>query len=76
MKCLRKTYKNETYSQRQRYIKQYNRQYRKSQSPYSRRHRTCARALDFLMFLSLNDMAYYNAWARISHQWPDKKRWQ
>lgn len=76
MKCLRKTYGNETYSQMKRRIRKYNRQYRKSQSPYSRRCRTCARAFEFLMFLSSNHMAYYNTWAKISNQWPDHKRWQ
>ena len=76
MKCLRKTYENETYSQRQRRIKQYNRQYQKSQSPYSRRCRTCERALKFLLFLGSDYIAYWNAWARINHQWPTKKRWQ
>lgn len=76
MKCLRKTYENETYSQMMRRIRKYDRQYRKSQSPYSRRFRTCERALGVLMFYSPKRMIYWDAWTKISHQWPTKKRWQ
>lgn len=71
MKCIRKFYLDVVY-----YYKRHERQYLKSQSPYSRRWRTCARTLERMLTRSTNGMAYYNAWARISHQWPDKKKWQ
>lgn len=77
MKKFRKTYEGETYSQRERQSKEYNYKYWKKISPYSRRCRTCARALRLLLSLSSNRLAYYNAWTKISQWWPVKKRkWQ
>lgn len=76
MKCLRKTYGNETYSQMKRRINKYNLQHRKSNEPYSRRYRTCAHALEVLLYRSPNRMAFWNAWTKISNRWPDKKKWQ